>query len=297
MRERLGAARARRGLRGETCAASGRGCTDLHRWRSVAVGVPLVWPRGRHADVVGLLLRQLRELSAQRRQVQPRHLLVELLGQQVDVVLVGLRLLPVLQEVELREDLIREGAGHDEGRVSRGAAQVEQPAGGEHDDTMAVGEDEAVHLRLDVLHLDALELLEARHVDLVVEVADVADDGVVLHLLHVLQRDDVKVARRRGKDVDFADHRLERHHLEALHARLQRADRVDLRDEDAGAGAAHGEGAALAHVAVAAHERALAADHDVRRAHDAVGQRVPAAVDVVELGLRHAVVHVDRREE
>ena len=32
---------------------------------------------------------------------------------------------------------------------------------------------------------------ELTHVDLVVEVADVADDGVVLHLGHVLGHDDV----------------------------------------------------------------------------------------------------------
>ena len=41
----------------------------------------------------------------------------------------------------------------------------------------------------------------------------------------------------------------------------------------------------------------LAGDHDVGGAHDAVRERVPAAIHVVELGLGHAVVHVDRREQ
>jgi hypothetical protein len=40
--------------------------------------------------------------------------------------------------------------------VAGGAAQVEQAALGEHDDAVAVGEDEAVALGLDVLALDAL---------------------------------------------------------------------------------------------------------------------------------------------
>merc|ERR550537_1101922 len=57
------------------------------------------------------------------------------------------------------------------------------------------------------------------------------------------------------------------------------------------------ERAALADIAVAQHHRPLAAKHHVRRTHDAVRQRVTAAVHVVELRLRHAVVHVDRREE
>lgn len=52
-------------------------------------------------------------------------------------------------------DLVGEGAGHDKGRVAGGAAQVEQAALRQDDHSVAVGEDEAVHLRLDVLPLDA----------------------------------------------------------------------------------------------------------------------------------------------
>ena len=54
---------------------------------------------------------------------------------------------------------------------------------------------------------------------------------------------------------------LEGDHLVALHGGLQRADRVDLGDDDAGALAAQRLGAALAHVAVAADDGDLAADH------------------------------------
>ena len=79
---------------------------------------------------------------------------------------------------------------------------------------------------------------------------------------------------------------LERAHLEALHRRLQRADRVDLGDDHACALAAERLGAALADVAEAADDGDLAADHDVGAAVDPVDQRVPAAVEVVELRLR-----------
>mmetsp|Transcript_14139 Transcript_14139/g.37449 ORF Transcript_14139/g.37449 Transcript_14139/m.37449 type:complete len:510 (+) Transcript_14139:196-1725(+) len=264
---------------------------------SIAVGVGLERASRAHTDVIGLLLRENRHLSAQGRQVQSRHLLIQGLGQQVHVVLVRLGGLPVVQQVKLTEHLVREGARHHEGRVARGAAQVHQAPGSQNNHAVAIREHEAVHLRLDVLHLDARKALNAGHVDLVVEVTDVTDDGVVLHLLHVRKRDDVEVARGRGEDVDLTHNGLHRHHLEALHAGLQRADRVDLGDEHAGTRTAQREGAALAHIAVAAHERALAANHHVRGAHDAVRQGVAAAVDVVELRLRHAVVHVDRREE
>ena len=55
--------------------------------------------------------------------------------------------------------------------------------------------------------------------------------------------------------------------------------------------------AALADFAEAEDHRDLAAEHDVGGAVEPVDDRVAAAVDVVELALRHRVVDVDRREE
>ena len=109
--------------------------------------------------------------------------------------------------------------------------------------------------------------------------------------------DDVLVAGGGDEDVGRLDDVLERDDLVALHRGLQRADRVDLGDHDAGALAAQRLGAALADVAVAADDGDLAADHHVGGAVDAVDQRVAAAVEVVELRLGDRVVDVDRREQ
>jgi hypothetical protein len=51
----------------------------------------------------------------------------------------------------LRHDLVREAVRHHERRVAGGAAQVHQPPAGQHGDALAVGEDELIDLRLDVL--------------------------------------------------------------------------------------------------------------------------------------------------
>merc|ERR1719150_736995 len=56
-----------------------------------------------------------------------------------------------------------------------------------HDHSVPIWEDEAIHLRLDVFHLDALKLFQASHVNLIVKVTNVANNGVVFHLFHVLQ--------------------------------------------------------------------------------------------------------------
>jgi len=97
--------------------------------------------------------------------------------------------------------LVGERAGHDKTGVSSGASQVQQATFSQHNDSMAVWEDEPVTLRLDVLPLDALPLHEASHVNLIVKVTNVADNGIVLHLGHVSGHDDVLVTSGGHEDV------------------------------------------------------------------------------------------------
>ena len=243
-----------------------------------------------HADVAGLGVGQLGQPRVQLLELQARDLLVEVLGQHVDPDRV---LLGVGEELDLGDDLVGERGAHHVARVAGAAAQVDQPPLGEQDDARAVGEDDVIDLRLDVL---PLVLLERRDVDLAVEVADIAHDRVVLHPLHVLVGDDVVVAGGGHEDVRQLRGLLHRHHAVAFHRGLQRADRVDLGDPHLGRQRAEGLGRALAHVAVAAHHRDLARHHDVGGPLDAVHQRLPAAVEVVELALGHRVVDVDGRE-
>lgn len=82
-----------------------------------------------------------------------------------------------------------------------GTSQVQQTPLSQHNDSMAIREDEAVTLRLDVLPLDSLPLHEASHVNLIVKVTNVANNGIVLHLGHVGCHNDILVAGGGHKDV------------------------------------------------------------------------------------------------
>ena len=256
----------------------------------------------RHADVVGLGLGEGRQVDAELFQVQACDLFVENLRERVhDAAFIldagdSLLALCVEPEVDLCDGLVREACTHHEARVTGSAAEVQQAAFGEHEDAVAVGENPFVVLRLDFVALDARNLLEAGHVDFVVEVADVADDGAVLHLFHLGGGDDHGVAGGGHEDVGHAHDFVEGLDFVAFHGGLECANRVDFGDDHASALTAQGLGAALTHVAVAAHDCDLAGHHHVGGAVDAVDEGVAAAVEVVELGLGHGIVHVDCRE-
>ena len=118
------------------------------------VSADLERSRDGDVDVVGLVLRQGGEDHAKVAEVELRDLLVEDLGEHGHAALGVLARLALLPELDLREGLVGEGVGHDEGGVARGAAEVEEAALRQHDDAVAIRVDKAVNLRLDVLDLD-----------------------------------------------------------------------------------------------------------------------------------------------
>src|SRR5580698_2532723 len=154
-----------------------------------------------------------------------------------------------------------------------------------------------IDLRLDVELLHIRRLVELVHLDFIVEVADIADDSLVLHLLHVLEGDDVEVASAGDVNIATAERVFDGGDFEAFHRGLQGVDGVNFRDDDAGAHAAQRVRRALAYVAVSADDGDFAGNHDIGGALDAVSQRLAASVEIVELGLGDRVIDVDGGDE
>jgi len=250
----------------------------------------LVRPLDRHVDVSGLLGAELGELGADLLEVEAGHHFIEVLGQHVDLIAV---LGALSEQLDLSQHLVGEGVAHHEAGVAGGTAQVHQAAFGQQQDAVAAGEHDVIHLGLDVV---PFVLLQGSHVDLIVEVADVAHDRLILHLDQMLVADHLEVAGGGDEDVHILHHVVEAHDAVALHRRLQGADRIDLGDHHGGAEAPQRLGRTLAHIAVAHDQGHLAGHHHIGGALDAVHERFAATVEVVELALGHRVVDVDRRE-
>ena len=149
--------------------------------------------------------------------METRDFLIEVFRQDVHLLLVLAR---VREHLDLRHHLVCEARRHHKARMSRRATEIHQASLGEDHHAVAVREGVLVVLGLDVDALDALDLLQAGHVDLVVKVADVADNRFVLHPRHVASSDDVLIAGGRNEDVGGGDDVIERHDLITGHARL-----------------------------------------------------------------------------
>src|SRR3546814_8579177 len=75
--------------------------------------------------------------------------------------------------------------------MSRCATQIYQATLGQQNNALAVGENNVIDLRLDFFPLKAFNRSD---IDFVIEVTNIADDGLILHALHVIARDHMVVA-------------------------------------------------------------------------------------------------------
>ena len=157
-------------------------------------------------------------------QVQTSDLFVQQLWQHVDAQRVVLRIGP---QRDLGQHLVRERVRHDERGMTRRATEIDQPTLGEDEDRVPVREEIAIDgtagiaFRLDAFVTNVLLRRQPMHIDLEIEVANVADDGVVPHLPHVLARDDVAITGGGDEDVCFLDGFFHGGDFIAFHAGLQ----------------------------------------------------------------------------
>lgn len=240
-------------------------------------------------------------------QVELGNLLVEDLGQDVDTdgtlalvtefnVLGTESSISSLEESDLGQDLVRERAGHDEGRVTGSTSQVDETTLSQKDDVTTVGHEEAVNLRLDVL--DRLGVgLEPGNVNLNVEVTNVANNGVVLHDLEVAANEDVTATGGGDEDLTMGSGLLHGGNLEARDGSLESVDGIDLSDNNTSTHGSKSLSTTLADVTETSDDSDLTSNHDIGGTLDTINERFAASVKVVELGLGNGVVDVDGRDK
>lgn len=181
-------------------------------------------------------------------------------------------------------NLVSEGAGHDEAGVTCCTPKVhEPPLSKNNNPRIGLGENPPISLWLDGDALNTWVGLQPVHVDLIIEVPNIANNSIILHLLHVVHHDDVLVARGGDEDIGRGDDILQSEHGDALHQGLEGAYGVNLSDDHTGPSLLQGSSTALANITIAADHSSLPGDHHVGRPHQAIRKRVAAPIEVVEL--------------
>src|SRR5690606_7840361 len=108
--------------------------------------------------------------------------------------------------------------------------------------------------------------------------------------------DDMNIASGATENMALFCGLCHRQYAEAIHHRLQRAQRVHFGDDDIGAHAACAHGNALAAPPITANDKVLASQKNIGSADDAVDGALACAIAVVKEMLGHGIIHGDYRE-
>mmetsp|Transcript_7689 Transcript_7689/g.9215 ORF Transcript_7689/g.9215 Transcript_7689/m.9215 type:complete len:449 (+) Transcript_7689:420-1766(+) len=223
------------------------------------------------------------------------NLLIQSLGENVDMSSFVFSRILFLPKFKLSQGLVGEGGRHDETGMTSSTSQVKKTSFGENNDTSARLEDELVDLGFDV---DAFgDLHETVHINFVIKVTNVTNDGIVLHLGHGVGHKNTLVTSGGDEDIGKADNFFESGDSVSLHTGLKSTDGINFRDVNDTSIGTHGGSTSLTNITVSADNSLLTGHHDIGGTHDTIGKRMLASVQVVKLGLGDRVIDIDGREK
>jgi len=177
--------------------------------------------------------------------------------------------------------------------MSGGATKIEESSLGKDDDTMSIWEYISINLWLNFGTLDSWVFLKSSHVDLIIEMSNISNDGVVLHLSHMVGHDDSLISCGSDEDITCVDNVLEFLDLETFHASLKGANWVNFGDDNSSSTGLHSSGRSFTNITISADDDFLTSDHDISSSHETIWKRVSASINVIELLLGDGVVNVD----
>jgi len=181
--------------------------------------------------------------------------------------------------------------------MTSGASKIEKSSFGEDDDTVTIWEFVSVNLWLNLGMLDSWVFLKSIHIDFVIEMTNVSNDGVVLHLSHIGGHDDSLVSSGGNEDISGSDNAGELLDLVSFHSSLKGADWIALGDDNSSSRLLHGHGASFSDITKTKDDNLLTGNHDISGSHETIRKRVLASIDVIELLLGDGVVNVNGSEE
>lgn len=158
---------------------------------------------------------------------------------------------------------------------------------------MSIIEGEFVYLGFNVDSDDSWEFLKSFSFDFIVEMSNVSDNCVVLHLLHVRDSDNALVSSCCNEDIDLINNIFNSDNFKALHASLKGTDWVTFSDVDSSTAAFESFSTSFSDISETADQDSFSSDHHISGSVDTINDGVLASVDVIELGFGDTVVNID----
>lgn len=210
----------------------------------------LVWTFYWDINIVGLLLSKYGKLSSKGWKMESSNLLIEFFWKKINFsssIFVGI---PIFPKLNLCKSLVCEWAWHDKWWMSSGTSKIQKSTFSKDDDSMSVWEFKSITLWLNVDSLDTWVVLYSSHINFIIEVTNVSNNSIVLHLSHMWGHDNSFVTSCCNKDISLRNDTLESLDLKTFHACLESTDWINFTDCNSSSWILHSSCASLSYITI-----------------------------------------------
>src|SRR5690554_3333571 len=200
--------------------------------------------------------------------MQGGYFFVQVFWKNINSRLIAVGIHPKLQ---LGQGLVTEGVGHDEGGMASSTAKVHESALCQYDNVFPLDIIQ-VHLGFDNVFGMAVVAVKPSHIDFVVKVSDITNNGLVFHGPEMLFTDDVFVTRGSDHNIGFFDSIFHPFDGISIHGSLKRTNWIDLGDNNPSTCSTQGSSRAFSYIPVSDHYGHFTGHHHISSPSDGIYQ-------------------------
>ena len=124
--------------------------------------------------------------------------------------------------------------------MTSSATKIEKSSFSQHYNAVAVWEFKSINLWFDLSSLDSWVAFKTSHVDFVIEVTDVSNNSVVLHLSHMVGHYNALVSSGSDVDIGGSKNAFEFLYFKSFHACLKSANWINFTYDNSSSTVLHG---------------------------------------------------------
>mmetsp|Transcript_20887 Transcript_20887/g.23232 ORF Transcript_20887/g.23232 Transcript_20887/m.23232 type:complete len:204 (+) Transcript_20887:134-745(+) len=176
----------------------------------------------------------------------------------------------VSPQVNSSHNLVSERVRHNERWVTSGTSEIQKSSFSKDDNGVTVFKLEFITLWFNVNSCDSWVGLKSFHINFVIEMSNVSNNSIVLHLRHMFSHDNSLVTGGSNEDISFSYNRFKSLYLKSFHTGLEGTDWVNFGNGNSGTSGLHGSGRSFTNITISTDNNMLSGDHDISSSHDTI---------------------------
>lgn len=134
--------------------------------------------------------------------------------------------------------------------MSSSTTKIQKSSFSKDKDTVTIWEFPSVKLWFDFLSLDSWIVFKSFHINFVIKMTNVTNNGIVFHLSHMMGHNDSLISSASNEDISFLDYSFNSFNFISFHAGLKGTNWVNFGDDNSSTASFHSGSTSLTNITI-----------------------------------------------